>query len=269
MSIGIYTIGYGGRSIDNLVGVVRARGVSVIVDVRSYRSSTHWPDFDASRLSGLLRERGMAYMYKPELGGFQDLEIPDNQVRFATGLERLRALVDRGVQVCLLCSERDPRACHRSKTIGPGLVEMGISVTHIDHDDGPRSQAEVESNAAAGQLTLFRAPAPVTAMAPAVSPSAGVRDDTILRLVATALADGQWWTLQELVDRTGASEGTVGARARDLRKQQYGGYDIERRKGPERGVKLYRVAPRDLARLQTGDLRPRAPKRGDGFVPRA
>lgn len=47
-----------------------------------------------------------------------------------------------------------------------------------------------------------------------------------LARVANALADGRWWTLAALAERTGDPEASVSARIRDLRKGRFGGYDV-------------------------------------------
>jgi hypothetical protein len=47
-----------------------------------------------------------------------------------------------------------------------------------------------------------------------------------LRRVADALADGEWWTLRGLAERTGDPEASVSARLRDLRKGKFGGYTV-------------------------------------------
>lgn len=69
--------------------------------------------------------------------------------------------------------------------------------------------------------------------------------------VAHALGAGHWFTLRELASRTGGSEAGVSARLRDLRKQEHGGFDIERERGVgPSGLWAYRVAPADLPRFQ-------------------
>ena len=63
--------------------------------------------------------------------------------------------------------------------------------------------------------------------------------------VALQLAD-QWLTLRELAHRAEAPEASVAARLRDLRKDQFGGYVIDRRRRgePRRGLWEYRMAGR-------------------------
>lgn len=71
----------------------------------------------------------------------------------------------------------------------------------------------------------------------------------ILKAVHEVMADGQWWTLAEIQTSVriwagrSAMETTISARLRDLRKAEYGGYDVQRRKresSPD-GLYEYRV----------------------------
>jgi hypothetical protein len=51
----------------------------------------------------------------------------------------------------------------------------------------------------------------------------------LLDRVQYRMADGNWWSLWELAERTGGSEASVSARLRDLRKPKFGGHTVERR----------------------------------------
>lgn len=62
-----------------------------------------------------------------------------------------------------------------------------------------------------------------------------------LRAVAEVLADQQWHTLRELADRCGGSEAGVSARLRDLRKERFGGFEVERERVAETGLWRYRL----------------------------
>lgn len=65
-----------------------------------------------------------------------------------------------------------------------------------------------------------------------------------------ALSDHRWHTSVELTELVGDNWASVGARLRDLRKEQYGGYTIERR-CVRRGLWEFRMAEEDSSsRLQ-------------------
>lgn len=54
------------------------------------------------------------------------------------------------------------------------------------------------------------------------------------------MCDGQWHTLAEIHAVVGGSEAAVSARLRDLRKDQYGAFDIQRQSVSE-GLFRYRL----------------------------
>lgn len=57
--------------------------------------------------------------------------------------------------------------------------------------------------------------------------------------VYEAMNDHTWWTLDQLYHQTGAPEASVSARIRDLRKERFGGFQIEHRNtGPQHEYRL-------------------------------
>src|SRR5213594_578344 len=94
---------------DELLALLRAQGVTRLVDVRSFPRSTRFPHFNADQLPTALAPAGIGYMHVPELGG-RRRPRPDSPNRawrneafrgyadhmqtptFAAGLDRLVAL---------------------------------------------------------------------------------------------------------------------------------------------------------------------------------
>jgi hypothetical protein len=70
-----------------------------------------------------------------------------------------------------------------------------------------------------------------------------------LTRVRVVMFDYQWHTLPELSSATGDPEASISARLRDLRKDKFGGYTIDRRY-VERGLWEYRMAP--VGQLELG-----------------
>jgi hypothetical protein len=54
------------------------------------------------------------------------------------------------------------------------------------------------------------------------------------------MRDGSWRTLREIADAVGSPEASVSARLRDLRKERYGSFQVERQRD-DGGLHLYRV----------------------------
>jgi biotin operon repressor len=60
--------------------------------------------------------------------------------------------------------------------------------------------------------------------------------------VYDVLKDGQWHTLAEIADATGAPEASIAARIRDLRKPRFGGFGIQTQHVGD-GLHRYRLVP--------------------------
>lgn len=56
----------------------------------------------------------------------------------------------------------------------------------------------------------------------------GARLTRQMDVVKRCLTSGGWWTLRELHEASGGSEAGVSARLRDLKKERFGGYVIEK-----------------------------------------
>jgi uncharacterized protein (DUF488 family) len=162
------TLGYGKRSIDETISLLKEHDVGFLIDVRSVPWSRYHPDFSHDAIKGHLAAHDVAYLFLgEELGGRpNDAGCYDDEGRvvyeackrrpaFQHGIGRLRTAWAQGHRVALLCSESRPEECHRSKLVGMALVEEGIDVTHLDEDGTPLSQQDVMNRLQGGQLSLF------------------------------------------------------------------------------------------------------------------
>jgi len=123
----IFTIGYEKRSIDDLIWLLRTRGIERVVDVRLTPASRR-PDFSKKRLSSALEAAGIAYEHRGALGNPHAIRDVYLSGDVETGHTRFREHVQNGASaaldeleeslgeetVALLCLERDPHHCHRS-----------------------------------------------------------------------------------------------------------------------------------------------------------
>jgi len=142
----IWTVGHSRHELPALLGVLHGAGIEVVADVRSQPFSRYNPQFNRERLRAAMQEAGLGYVFLgTELGGRPpEPGLHDSQgrvrygalartERFSAGLRRLLAEADRH-RVAVLCSEEDPRRCHRRLLIGRALVSHGICVRHIRGD---------------------------------------------------------------------------------------------------------------------------------------
>jgi uncharacterized protein (DUF488 family) len=126
-STDFYTIGYQGRSLNNLIDVLLSNNVKTVVDVRELPHS-RIAGFSKSQLSYNLELAGMHYVSVRQLGSPRELR---NEYRrtgnwdvfaqeFNSFLQTRREEIDEltsrvyAEKTCLLCFERDSALCHRS-----------------------------------------------------------------------------------------------------------------------------------------------------------
>lgn len=169
----IYTIGYGHRSMEEMVALLHRYGIRYVGDVRSRPYSRFNPDFSRDSLEKLIQQHGMTYVFLGDtLGG--DPETPDvrmidgdeggayavdyelvrQQPAFRTGMERLHTAWEQRIPLALMCSESRPEGCHRVRMIGVQLEEDSIPVLHIDETGAARTQEEIMLRIDKGQAAL-------------------------------------------------------------------------------------------------------------------
>lgn len=160
----IYTIGYGGRSSDDFVELLRRYDIALLVDVRSQPWSKFNPDFKRAALTRILRQAGIDYAFMGEtLGGrpadedcFVDGLLNaarcEERAWYRQGIARLKSLAAQR-PTAIMCSEKDPANCHRSYTIGVTLKkDPSCAVLHIDKGGALRDQAALEAESKPRQL---------------------------------------------------------------------------------------------------------------------
>jgi uncharacterized protein (DUF488 family) len=142
----IYTIGHSTRTLDELVTLLRASGVSTLVDIRTIPRSRHNPQFNGAALRAALTRRGLRYSHLSKLGGLRHARKDSantgwrnasfrgfadylSTADFEAGLTALRSLAERGT-LALMCAEAVPWRCHRS-LVADVLSVRGALVEHI------------------------------------------------------------------------------------------------------------------------------------------
>ncbi len=124
----IYTIGYEGATVAEVIAALTTAGVERVIDVRQLPLSRR-PGFSKSSLAAALAEHGIDYVHLKALGTPKpgrdaakkgdratleavyagQLELPEAQAQAA----RMRELAAEKVSA-LLCFERAPEMCHRT-----------------------------------------------------------------------------------------------------------------------------------------------------------
>jgi uncharacterized protein (DUF488 family) len=142
----LFTIGYEKAKPDAVIGTLKRAKVKLLVDVRAVAASRK-PGFSNRQLAAALDEAGIAYVHLQKLGTPADgraaaragdtetlwrvydkyLETPDAK----EALDELGALLRSGKRTCLLCYEREPAQCHRSRIAAIMAERTGMAIKNL------------------------------------------------------------------------------------------------------------------------------------------
>jgi uncharacterized protein (DUF488 family) len=127
----IFTLGTSNRSWEEFIHLLRAHGIEMVIDVRSFPTSK-FDHFKRESMNPSLAEAGLGYYFLgKELGGYRKggYEAYTRTLEYLVGLELLERMASR-CRSAFVCAERLPWRCHR-RFIGRSLKERGWEVTHI------------------------------------------------------------------------------------------------------------------------------------------
>ena len=140
------TIGHSTHPLDVFIAMLRAHGVTRLVDIRRFPGSRRQPQFNRETLAAALDGAGIAYEHAVDLGGRRDplADSPNTGLRnaqfrgyadhmatpeFRGAAERLLERMRNDV-VAVMCAEAVPWRCHRS-LLSDQLTAFGERVEHI------------------------------------------------------------------------------------------------------------------------------------------
>ena len=142
----VWTVGHSTRSLEDFLELLAQNGIEAVADVRRYPGSRRWPHFAREQLANALDDRGLAYVWFPELGGRRRPrpDSPNTAWRspafrgyadymatdaFGEGLDQLVNLAS-GLRTAVMCAESLWWRCHRG-LISDVLRWQGFDVVHI------------------------------------------------------------------------------------------------------------------------------------------
>jgi len=176
----IYTVGYGNRSFTEFADLLKRFRLEYLVDVRTSPYSSRFPAFSQSELAPALSGESIRYVFMgDQLGGrpsdpecyiegrvnYQVLEL---RSFFQQGISRLLRALSLDINPAIMCSEKRPEDCHRSKLIGYDLARRGVEVLHIDEAGLVKTQEQIMSRLGGNQPLLFADETPSWRMSRAV-----------------------------------------------------------------------------------------------------
>ena len=124
-----YTLGYEGRSLDELVAMLKSAGVEAIVDIRHTPLSMYRPELSKVNFQRHMEAEGFHYLHVPELGVPKDIRAKavvagtrdpiwqwyDDCVVEKFFARNLHWFLNLGHPVAMMCVEADPTECHRHR----------------------------------------------------------------------------------------------------------------------------------------------------------
>jgi uncharacterized protein (DUF488 family) len=126
----LFTIGYEQSTPKAVLGELERAKVKLLVDTRAVAASRK-PGFSKRQLAAALDEQGIGYIHLQKLGTPTDGRNAARSGNFdklwriyakhlktpeaVEAMDELVGLVRAGKPICLLCFERDPDHCHRSR----------------------------------------------------------------------------------------------------------------------------------------------------------
>jgi uncharacterized protein (DUF488 family) len=129
-----------------LIELLKAHSIQLVVDVRSDPYSKFASHFNKAEIESELKRNGFDYLYlghklggKPRSPGFctpsgaPDYEKMAQSEIFLEGVAGIESIADER-KLVLMCSEADPKACHRDRLLAWVFRSRGHTVNHILHD---------------------------------------------------------------------------------------------------------------------------------------
>ncbi len=142
----LFTVGHSTRSFDEFSELLRAHGITEVVDVRTIPKSRRNPQFNEAALKKSLHREHIGYRLEKKLGGLRHTKKDSVNLgwrntsfrgyadymatpEFADGLDTLIKTA-KAKKTAILCAEAVPWRCHRS-LIADALTKRGWMVKDI------------------------------------------------------------------------------------------------------------------------------------------
>lgn len=131
----LFSIGYQGLTLKQLIQLLDDNQIELLVDVRS-RPYSHNPQFNKNNLMRVLGNRYM--WWGRSLGGKTGIK----QAGYNSSLLWLFN-TSKTKNVCVMCMEADPNTCHRKLWIADDIEQKyGVSTTHISTKEIRRKRSK-------------------------------------------------------------------------------------------------------------------------------
>lgn len=137
----LFTIGYEGRALDELLAILAANRIDRVIDIRELPLSRR-RGFSKTPLGTALGEAGISYVHLREAGNpyrrqKEDISraelLAKYEVHIAGATDAVASVAEhaRGHRAALLCYEAEPAECHRSLLAPRVAKQLRVGVTDL------------------------------------------------------------------------------------------------------------------------------------------
>ena len=142
----VHTIGHSTRTNETFVALLQGRAIELLIDVRRWPASRRQPQFNREALAESLQVRGIAYLWRGDLGGFRKPAADSVNTGWQVGAFRAYAdfmltaefeTIMKDIErlahekrAALMCAEALPWQCHR-QLLADAFFVRGWQVRHI------------------------------------------------------------------------------------------------------------------------------------------
>lgn len=153
----LYTVGHSQHEFEYFSKLLKKYEIDYLLDVRSTPYSKYAEIYNKEQLSILLSTKGIKYsfmgkffgarpdnidLYNEE--GYLDFEKVSHSDLFIKGIENVIWGLERGNNIVLMCTEKDPIDCHRAIMVARAFFLNGIAVKHILPNGKIQTQQELD-----------------------------------------------------------------------------------------------------------------------------
>ena len=152
-----YTIGHSNYSTKYFLSLLNKHGITCVVDVRSVPFSKYTPQYNKDDLKKFLYDNKIYYIFMgEELGarrsdkllyskdGNLDFDKVSKTSLFQSGIDRVKSGIEKGYNIAIMCTEKDPIECHRNILVARELYKQNIEIYNILENGKVETQKQIE-----------------------------------------------------------------------------------------------------------------------------
>lgn len=153
----LYTIGHSQHELEYFYNLLKKYNINNLLDVRSTPYSKYAEAYNKEQLRNSLSVKGIKYsfmgkffgarpdnieLYNEE--GYLDFEKVAKSDLFIKGMENVLLGLEKGNNIALMCTEKDPIDCHRAIMVSRAFSLNGIDIKHILPNGKIQTQQELD-----------------------------------------------------------------------------------------------------------------------------